>query len=154
MKSLARLHICWQDIDCAIETHTKSCTGCTTAGRDPTCVPLHQWELPLCPWQQVHVDYARPFKSKMWLLLIDSFSKWPEVVEMTDKNTSSTISKLKHIFGSHGLLEQIVSDNSLQFTAKEFKDYCCSRGILHKTTAPYHPRLNGEVERRFRTKCH
>jgi len=97
MKSLARLHIWWPDIDSAIEGHTKSRTRCATAGRDPTCVPLHQWELPLRPWQRVHIDYAGPFKGKMWLLLIDSFSKWPEVVEMTDTGATATISKLKHI---------------------------------------------------------
>ena len=151
MKSLARLHIWWPDIDSTIEAHTKSCIGCATAGRDPTRVPLHQWELPLRPWQRVHVDFAGPFKGKMWLLLIDSFSKWPEVVEMNDTNATSTINKLKHIFASHGLPEQIVSDNGPQFTAKDFKDYCSSCGILHKTTAPYHPRSNGEVERLVET---
>jgi len=87
----------------------------------------------------------------MWLPLIDSFSKWPEVVEMTDTGATATICKLKHIFASHGLPEQILSGNSPQFTAKQFKDYCSSRGILHKTTASYHPRLNGEAERLVET---
>ena len=151
MKSLARLHVWWPDIDSAIETHAKSCTGCAIAGRDPVRVPLYQWELPLRPWQRVHIDYAGPFKGKMWLLLIDSFSKWPEVLEMTDTSATATISKLKQIFAAQGLPEQIVSDNGPQFIASEFNDYCSSRGILHTTTAPYHPRSNGEVERLVET---
>ena len=81
MKSLARLHVWWPDIDKNVECHTSACTGCATT-RDPVRVPLHQWELPLRPWQRIHIDYASPFKGKMWLLLIDAFSKWPEIHEI------------------------------------------------------------------------
>ena len=83
----------------------------------------------------------------MWLLLIDSFSKWPEVLEMT----TAPISKLKQIFTAQGLPEQIVSENGLQFTASEFNDYCSLCGILYTTTAPYHPRSNAEVVRLVET---
>ena len=99
----------------------------------------------------MHIDYAKPFKGKMWLFQIDSFSEWPEIVETTYTSASSTINKFKHIFAPHGLPEQIVSDDGPQFTAKEFKDYCSSDGILYKITAPYHPGLNGKVERLVKT---
>ena len=39
-----------------------------------------------------------PLKGKMWLLLIDSFGKWPEIHEMKPTTTEATMSKLKHIF--------------------------------------------------------
>ena len=147
MKSLARLHAWWPGIDKDIEDYSKGCTSCATAGRDPTRVPLHQWELPLRPWQRVHIDYAGPFKGKMWLLLIDAFSKWPEIHEMKSTTAEATISKLKHIFAAQGLPERIVSDNGPQFAASEFQQFCNSRGIVHSTIAPYHPRSYGEVER-------
>ena len=147
MKFLARLHAWWPGIDKDIEDYSKGCTSCATARRDPTRVPLHQWELPLCPWQRVHIDYAGPFKGKMWLLLIDAFSKWPEIHEMKSTTAEATISKLKHIFAAQGLPERIVSDNGPQFAASEFQQFCNSHGIVHSTIAPYHPRSNGEVER-------
>ena len=147
MKSLARLHTWWPGIDKDIEDYSKACTSCATAARDPTRVPLHQWELPLRPWQRVHIDYAGHFKGKMWLLLIDAFSKWPEIHEMKSTTAEATISKLKHIFAAQGLPERIISDNGPQFTASEFQQFCNSRGIVHSTIAPYHPRSNGEVER-------
>ena len=56
MKFLARLHVWWPDVDKNIEYHTSACTGCATTARDPVRVPLHQWELPLRPWQRVHID--------------------------------------------------------------------------------------------------
>ena len=83
----------------------------------------------------------------MWLLLIDTFSKWPEIHDMKSTTAEATISKLKHIFAAQGLPERIVSDNGPQFAASEFQQFCNSRGIVHSTIAPYHPRSNGEVER-------
>ena len=50
MKSLARLHIWWPNIDKDIKHHTNACTSCATAARDPVQVPLHHWELPLRLW--------------------------------------------------------------------------------------------------------
>ena len=63
-------------------------------------VPLHHRELQLRPWQRIRIDYAGPFKGKMWLLLIDAFSKWPDIHEMKVITTEATICKLKHIFAS------------------------------------------------------
>ena len=37
------------------------------------------------------------------------------------------------------------------FVADKFQHYCMSRGIQHITTAPYHPRCNGEAERLVQT---
>ena len=151
MKSLARLHVWWPNIDKDIEHHTNACTSCATTARDPVRVPLHQWELPLRPWQRVHIDYAGPFKGKMWLLMIDAFSKWPEIHEMRATTAEATIFKLKQIFAAHGLPERIISDNGPQFTANQFEEFCRFRGIVHSTIAPYHPRSNGEVERLVET---
>jgi len=40
--------------------------------------------------------------------------------------------------------------HSLQI-AEKFQHYCMSQGIQHITTAPYHPRSNGEAERLVQT---
>jgi hypothetical protein len=34
------------------------------------------------PWTRLHVDYAGPFLGKMFLVLIDSHSKWMDVYPM------------------------------------------------------------------------
>ena len=39
-----------------------------------------------------------------------------------------------------------MTDNGPQFVADKFQQFCLSRGIQHTTTAPYHPRSNGEAE--------
>ena len=106
-KSLARLHVYWPNIDKDIEHHANACTSCVTAARDLMRVPLHQWELPLRPWQRVHIDYAGSFKGKMWLLMFDAYSKWPEIHEMKTTTAEATISMLKQIFAAHGLQKEL-----------------------------------------------
>jgi len=75
MKSLVQLHAWWPGIDDHI---VKACSSCQNA-RDPVRIPLHQWELPAQPWQRFHIDFAGPYRDKVWLLVIDVYSKWPEI---------------------------------------------------------------------------
>ena len=151
MKSLARLHVWWPSIDEQIESLVKSCTNCAETASNPTKVPLHQWDIPAKPWQRLHVDFAGPYRKKMWMLVVDAYSKWPEVVMMESTTAEATTKQLQQIFSTHGLPLQIISDNGPQFVAETFQQFCMSRGIQHLTTAPYNPSSNGEVERFVRT---
>ena len=87
----------------------------------------------------------------MWMLLIDAYSKWPEVHVMESTTIETVTKHLQQIFATHGIPHQIVSDNGPQFTADKLKQFCLSRGIHHTTTAPYHPRSNGKAERLVQT---
>ena len=151
MKSLARLHVWWPTIDTDIQQTVQSCYNCQETARDPVRVPLHQWDIPRNPWQRLHIDYAGPYRGTMWLLLIDAYSKWPEVHAMSSTTAQATVQQLRGIFATHGLPQMIVSDNGPQFVSEEFKQFCTSRGIQHNTIAPYHPRSNGEAERLVET---
>ena len=111
--------------------------------RQPTKVPLHQWDFPAKPWQRLHIDFAGPYQNKMWMLLIDAYSKWPEVHVMESTTTDTVIKHLQQIFATHGLPHQI---DGPQFTAEKFKQFCLSRGIHHTTTALYHPHSNGRLK--------
>ncbi len=66
-------------------------------------------------------------------------------------NAENTILVLKSIFATHGLPEQIVSDNGPTFASKEFQDYCKSRGIKSILVPPYSPSSNGQAERGVRS---
>ena len=87
----------------------------------------------------------------MWFILVDAFSKWPEVVQLSTTTATKTVSVLRTIFSRMAIPSQIVTDNGPQFTASEFERFCKYNGINHTLTAPYHPSSNGEAERFVQT---
>ena len=102
------------------------------------------WDWPDRPWARIHADYAGPFMSKMFLLMVDAHSKWLQVHVATSATSRST-------FATHGLSELLVTDNGSAFTSKEFEEFLQKNGIRHVTSAPYHPATNGSVERAVQT---
>jgi hypothetical protein len=148
MKSLARQFVWWPGIDKDITTLALNCHSCRESSPNPPAAPLHPWEFPEKPWQRLHVDLAGPFFNKMWLVLMDAHSKWPEVYPLARDSTSTTvITHIRDCISRFGIPEQIVSDNGTQFTSREFQAFCKGNGINHSTSSVYHPRSNGEAER-------
>ena len=82
MKSVARSYFWWPGLDKDVEGIVKSCQSCQAVKSAPNSAPLHPWVWPEHPWQRVHIDFAGPFKGRMFFLLIDAHSKWPEIHEM------------------------------------------------------------------------
>ena len=81
-------------MDAAIEDLTKQCAGCDSTQNIPATAPLHPWELPATPWQRIHVDFCGPFMNYMFLVVVDAFSKWAEVVCMTSTTAEQTVAAL------------------------------------------------------------
>ena len=114
MKSLARLHVWWPSIDGDIGSFVKVCNNCAETANNPTRVSLHQWDIPAKSWQHLHIDFVGPYRGKMWLLVVDAYSKWPEVVMMESTTAETTIKYIQKIFSAHELPLQIISDNGPQ----------------------------------------
>ena len=89
MKALARSYVWWLQLDKDLETLAKSCVSCLSVKQSPASAPLHPWTWPSKPWTRVHVDFAGPFMGKMFFILVDAHSKWPEVFEMNSTTAQS-----------------------------------------------------------------
>jgi len=87
----------------------------------------------------------------MWLIVINACSEWPEVIAVTSTTADKTVHTLRSLFSRYGILDQIVTDNVLQFIVQEFKQFCLGNGIKYTLIAPYHPSSNGEAERFVQT---
>ena len=66
---------------------------------------------------------------------------------MTSTSTSRTTEIIRRVFSVFGLPEQLVSDNRQQFVSSEFAHFMKENGVKHLLSAPYHPAINGIVER-------
>ncbi|CAB3997722.1 Uncharacterized protein K02A2.6 [Paramuricea clavata] len=150
MKAFARSYVWWPTLDEDIESEVKNCNQCRLHHTTPAAAPLHPWEWPGHPWTRLHIDYAGPFKGEMFLVVVDAYSKWLEVHQMTSTTSTATIEKLREILATHGLPTTVVSDNGTNFTSSEFEEFMKQNGIKHIKVSPYHPASNGQAERAVR----
>ncbi|KAK2575241.1 hypothetical protein KPH14_012756 [Odynerus spinipes] len=148
MKSMARQYFWWPGLDKDIEEFGKRCLTCRSSANLPEKAALVKFKEAERPFERVHIDFLGPFKGKVYLIIVDAYSKWPEIVEMAGgADTNNTIEKLRECFARFGLPKVLFSDNGRQFISQEFQIFCEKNGIKHKTSAPYHPATNGLAER-------
>ena len=140
MKALARQWVWWPNLDLK---------NCEEDRPNPPPAPLHPWQWPTCPWMRLHVDFAGPMDGKMFLVVIDSHSKWIKVFPMKSATSAATVRYLRQLIAQFGIPETIVSDNGTQFVATEFKEFCQQNGIRHNTNCPVSP----VIEQTCRTSC-
>ena len=139
MKAIARSYVYWPGMDREIEDVVKRCSRCQQAAKNPPHQTPVPWPQTHTPWTRVHIDFAGPINDIMYLILVDAFSKWPEIVAFRSATTTATISALRRIFSQHGLPEIIVST--------QFDNFCHQHVIKHIRSPPYHPQSNGQAER-------
>lgn len=147
MKALARSYCWWPRIDSDIERLTKSCFDCNKNKNNPQKVTTHIWEKSDTPFDRVHADYAGPLNGGYYFLLVDSYTKWPEIYYTRNMTTETTIEICRKIFSHFGFPKVFVSDNGTQFTSYKFRAFLKENGVTLKLTAPYHPATNGQAER-------
>ena len=80
------------------------------------------------------------------MVVIDTYSRYPEVELVTTTSARATIPKLDAIFARHGIPNNIKSDNGPTFFGDEFAAYMKSLGIEHLTSTPLWPQGNATVE--------
>lgn len=147
MKACARSYLWWPGIDKEIESCVAQCDTCQQhqkaipKGSSPT------WERPSTPWDTLHVDLAGPVDGKVFLVIVDAFTKWLEVRAISSMTSASVICELRNVFATFGVPRKVVSDNGSAFVSNEIKTFYRLNGVLPVTSAPYHPATNGQAER-------
>lgn len=157
MKQLARRYLWWPKLDKEIEETVKLCSSCQESAKAPPSSKPAAWSWPGGPWKRLHLDFAGPYLGKMFLVIVDAYSKFIDIVPMSSATSATTIAALRHTFSYFGLPEHLVTDNGSQFTSAEFKKFLRDNCIHHTTTAPDHPATNGLAERHvgdFKDKLH
>uniref|UniRef100_A0A8C6X3W4 Gypsy retrotransposon integrase-like protein 1 n=1 Tax=Naja naja TaxID=35670 RepID=A0A8C6X3W4_NAJNA len=150
MKALARSYVWWPGLDEAVTNKVQHCSTCQLSRPSPPATCPGEWEDTNTPWSRLHIDLAGPFQGKN-LVLVDSFSKWVELVVLKNTTSESVCLALDSIFASHGFPDTLVSDNGPQFTSSPFELFLAHRGIRHALISPFHPASNGLAERAVRS---
>lgn len=98
----------------------------------------------------MHLDFFE-FNGLKYLIFIDSFSKWVEIVKMNVTDADKLIKVLNKIWTNFGRPQKLVTDNGPPFNSFQFKNYCSNIGIQLLHSPPYHPQSNGIAERAVQT---
>jgi transposase InsO family protein len=78
------------------------------------------------------------------LVAVDKFTKSALV---TTQDSTAVINFIKSIIFRFGVPHSIITDNGMNFSSKEFKNYCETMGIKLKFASVAHPKTNGQVKK-------
>lgn len=146
-KSLLREKIWFPKIDSYVKDIIEQCIACQAVGQTKP-EPLRMTEMPELPWRTVHADFYGPLPtSEHLLVIVDRYSRFPEVEMVHSTKASTVIPKLDKIFSVRGIPDTVVSDNGPPFNGDEYKRYMTALGITAKFSTPYWPQENATVER-------
>eukprot|EP00795_Rhopilema_esculentum_P014355 gene14355-5400_t len=146
-KQPLREKIWFPNIDKSVKDVLANCLPCQAIGPENRPAPFHMNELPPKPWHTVHIDFCGPFPTGEYILVvIDAYSRFPEVDIVHSTSASATIAKLDRIFATHGLPHVVKSDNGPPFNSADIKDYMKENGIHFQPITPLWPQANSEAE--------
>ena len=145
MLSLAKLLCWWPSIRADIITFVRECASCQQKPR--THKDWRPWPFAFTPMQRLHMDYCGPFLGRFYaLVLVDAFSRFPEVFITTSATATFTKRALRRFFAREGVPQVVVSDNGRHFTGDELQSWLRSLSCESIFTAPRHPCSNGLAE--------
>jgi transposase InsO family protein len=77
------------------------------------------------------------------LVAVDKFSKWIEVVRVTNQEATMVVKFFESIVYRYGIPNSIIIDNDTNFTSGEFQEFAKELGIKIKYASVAHPKSNG-----------
>ena len=139
----------WPGVNRDVEHYIQNCPQCVKS-QIPTKEPLLSTPLPSHPWERVVADLFH-LKGRSYLVVVDYFSRYPEVVRLNCTTSNNIVTTLKSIFSRHGIPAAFVSDNGPQFASMEMMEFASKYGFRHITRSPRFPQSNGLAERTVKT---
>jgi len=144
-----RASVWWPGVSRAVEDFVKRCSECakvTPVVREP----LMTTPLPDYPWQVVGSDLFENNKEH-YLIVVDYFSRYPEVVRLGTTTFSAVITTLKGVFFRYGIPEVLRTDNGPQYESQRFLEFTTDYSITHITSSPRYPQSNAKAEHTVKT---
>ncbi|KAK9687846.1 hypothetical protein QE152_g35961 [Popillia japonica] len=123
----------------------KSCRLCEKFSDKNRREPLNVYELPERPWQRLTADIFS-YGNHSFLVVMDAYSNWLEVVKIQSKSTEEVIRKFMSIFSKFGCPDTLVCDN-IPFGSEKMKAFAREWNFNIVTRSPNYPRSNGLGEK-------
>lgn len=103
-------------------------------------------KIPEIPFYKIAIDIAE-FGGKSYLVVVDYYSRWIEVLKLYNKTSDAVIEALKELFSRLGVPKQLLADN-MPFSSYKFIEFSNEWNFQVVTSSPHYPQSNGLAERR------
>ncbi|GFU91119.1 retrovirus-related Pol polyprotein from transposon 412 [Trichonephila clavipes] len=159
MKTLHRVRerFFWGKVRADVEQWCKSCDACS-ARKGPKIRSrgkLHRYNVG-APFERIAFDILGPLPrtasgNKYLLVVIDYFTKWPEVYPIPDQEAPTVAEAVvQHWISRYGVPLQLHSDQGRNFVSAVLKGVCELLGIDKTKTTPLHPHVPQRRSRDYR----
>ena len=149
----ARESIYWPGINAVVKDYISRCEVCAALRtHTQTREPLMQHDRPTRPWAKVGCDlFTLEVRQNKFLITADYWSNYFDIDELKTADATRVIRSLRRQFATHGIPDEVVTDNGPPFQSQEFKEFADKWMFKHTTTSPYHSQANGLVESAVKT---
>lgn len=144
-RKMAQNTVWWPGLSCDLKKLVNNCMFCQESRPTQKKEPLKPSVLPSRPWKKLGIDLME-FKNKPYLIIVDYYSRWLEVILLHNTTSQTVINKLGSVFATHGLPDIVRCDNGPQFTSKEFKSFAKEMDFTVITSSPNFAQSNGQAE--------
>ena len=146
MQHRARATLYWPGIDMDIVEYVKRCKTCTQHKVTQHIQLMIPRDVPEVPRQDLAADFFS-FKGKEYLLVADTFSKYPFIFRMTTKTADMVIQKFTQLFSQYGNPKSLTTNNGPPFSSESFAQFMSNQRVGHITSSPHYPRSNRFIKR-------
>ena len=127
-----------------------SCEICQAFQSANQLETLQPHELPSQQWEKIGDDLFE-MNGKDYIVTIDYLMNFWEIDRLESTKVSPIVLKRKAHFARYGSPCVVVSDNGLQFTTENFKQFTCAFDFEHRTSCPYNSQNNVKAESAVKT---
>ena len=133
MTARAESSVFWPGITKDIQNIRDRCNQChRNAPSNPSAPPTPP-KLPVYPFQCICADYFT-HQGNPYLVIVDRYSGWP-IVEKASNGAVGLTNKLKSVFNTFGIPEELASDGGPEFTASTTATCLRELGIHHRLSS-------------------
>ena len=133
-----------------VQEHVHSCLGCVAAVPFNPPASIITRAPPSAPWKVYCADYKGPIggpRGYYFHVLIDTYSKWPEVFVTRSTEFERLFPALDQSFACHGYPDLVVHDGGPPYNSQSWKEYAERCGFETSLCTPEHPQANGQAEK-------
>ncbi|KAG7304710.1 hypothetical protein JYU34_010058 [Plutella xylostella] len=143
-----RRHFFWHNMTETISAVINSCDVCKKMkyDRKPLKPYLQLTQTQEAPFQEIFIDLFT-IEGKIYLTLVDAFSKLGQAIEISSKSTPEVIRALIKYFSYYGVPKKISCDPGTEFNNELLKEMMSLYKIQLHIGTPRNPNSMGIVER-------